>query len=137
VEQAIMAAARTGDTGIDRPWHWLVAVAREAQRRGEHELVAHLALFVGMWMTSFVPRLTLGDCQDMRLSSPPAARLGEIYSVALVEVPKLDPTTIVVDHPTGRITVEGLLRMCAVGALELQRGLVEPQALARAQTVIG
>ena len=37
-------------------------------------------------MTSFVPRLTLGDCQDMRLSSPPPALLGELYSVALVEV---------------------------------------------------
>jgi len=137
MEQALRAGMDTGFIDLNRPWRWLAALAREAQRREERELLAHLALFVAMWVKGYNLRLTLADRMDLRLDSPPPELLGEIFSVALVEIAKLDPDAIVVDHITGRVTIQDLLLLCAVPALELPPGLVEPQALARAQAVVG
>ena len=45
IQQSIELAARTGDPGLGRPWFWLAAVAREAQHRGDRDLVARISLF--------------------------------------------------------------------------------------------
>ncbi|HET6353185.1 hypothetical protein [Streptomyces sp.] len=40
LQEATLAQMRTGDSGVDRPWKWLTAVGREADRQGNGELVA-------------------------------------------------------------------------------------------------
>jgi hypothetical protein len=136
-EEAIRLQRDTGDTGIDRPWQWLAAVAQEARRRGDRHLVAHLALFVTMWVTSFAPHLTLADQMDMSLATPPPHLLGEILSVALSEVPNLGAGSVITDGRTGRVTATDLLSVCAMTAIELRTELMEPQALATARAVAG
>lgn len=119
-----------------RPWRWLAAVAQEAQRTGDRDLVAHLALFVGMWMTSFDPHLTFGDRLDMMLDSPPAHLLGDIYSVALEELPSIPPSTVLAEKSGEQMTASGVLLTCAVRALELRPELVTPGARATAEAVV-
>ena len=119
-----------------RPWRWLAAVAQEAQRTGDRDLVAHLALFVGMWMTSFDPHLTLADRMDMLLDSPPAHLLGDIYSVALEELPSIAPSTVLAEKSGEQMTAAGVLLTCALRAMELRAELVTPGARATAEAVV-
>lgn len=136
-EQAITAAARNADLGIDRPWRWLVAVAREARHRQDRDLLAHLAVFVGMWTSSYEPIFLVGDRMEVRLDKAPAALLGEIYSIVLPELQQLDPGQVMVDHHTGRMTVADVVLMSAVITNGLPALVVEPPALELARRAIG
>lgn len=137
MEDALKAHMNGAPPDRDRPWKWLAAVAHEAQRSGDRDVVAHLALFVGMWVTLYDPHLTMADRMDMLLDPPPAHLLGEIFSVALLELPALDPRTVLAEDPTGRQTVSDVLLVCAVRALELRRELVDPSARATAESLVG
>jgi hypothetical protein len=119
-----------------RPWRWLAAVAREAQRTGDRDLVAHLALFVGMWVTLYDPHLTMADRMDVLLEAPPGHLLGEILSVALDELPTLPPSAVLAGNSSGRTTVSDVLVICANRALELRPELVDPSARATAQALV-
>ncbi|GAA4535178.1 hypothetical protein [Pseudonocardia xishanensis] len=137
VEDNVRHAAATGQADVDQPWRWLGRAAEAAQRRGDWELIAHIGLFAGMFMTSFAPHLTLADQLDMRLSGGSAQSLGVIYTVVLDVLPSAPRDFVVVDHPTGRMTVDNVLLMCAVNAMDLSDDLLSPSAAAQAAAIVG
>ncbi|MYT73797.1 MULTISPECIES: hypothetical protein [unclassified Streptomyces] len=127
MQEAVLAQMRTGDSGIDRPWRWLRAVGRQAHRQGDDDLVVHVVLFSLYWMLNIQPTAGLADHQDMRMDDPPADILADLYALALEALPGHDPDRIVIDHPTGTVTVDSVLVGCAAQALTLRDRL--PDAL--------
>jgi hypothetical protein len=120
MQEAVLAQMKTGQSGIDRPWQWLRGVGRLAHRSGDDDLVVRVALFAVYWMVNIQPTAGLGDHQDMRMDDPPADILADLYTLALEVLPGCDPHRVVVDHPTGTVTVQTVLLGCAAQALALQ-----------------
>ncbi|MFI7503934.1 hypothetical protein ACIBVL_36720 [Streptomyces sp. NPDC049687] len=123
LQEAALAQMRTGDSGIDRPWRWLRAVGRQAYRQGDDDLVVHVVLFALYWMLNIQPTAGFADHQDMRMDDPPADILADLYALALEALPSHDPGRVVIDHPTGTVTVDTVLTGCAAQALTLQHQL--------------
>jgi hypothetical protein len=134
-EQALHIQMETGQTGMDRPWRWLAAVDREAERRGDCGLVARISLFVTFWIMQIDPHLQLGDRLDMQLEKPPRSVLAEVYTIGLRVLPRLDPNAVVVDHPTGTMRVQQLLVGCAQQALGVEE-LLDSDSVAAARRVL-
>lgn len=136
MEDAVRAHVNGNPPDRARPWRWLAKVAQEAQRSGDRDLVAHLALFVSMWVTMFDPHLTLADRMDVLLDPPPAHLLGDILSIALDELPSIAPATVLAEKSGERTTAATVLLTCALRARELRPGLVTPAARATADSVV-
>ena len=135
--QALDLLRETGDAGLDRPWQWLAAVAREAERSGNHRLVGRVALFTVHFQASLAPRLQLADQMDMRLSGAPASAVAEICTVALIALPQLEPEALAVDVGTDKVTNEQLMRMCAQLVLRQAKALLTPEVEAQARAAAG
>jgi hypothetical protein len=133
-EEALMLQIDTGQTGMDRPWRWLAAVDREAERRGDYGLVVRVSLFVMFWMTQIDPHLQLADRLDMQLDRTPRSVLAEVYSISLRVLPTLDPNGVVVDQQSGSMRVRQLLVGCAQQALGVEE-LLDADSVAAARQV--
>lgn len=94
------------DLGIDRPWHWLAAVTGEAQRVGDHHLVAEIAYFVFVWDARLRHRVVAGELETP-LQLPPVPAVRDVYSTALSALAEADPEQHLTDR-TGTIAVASL-----------------------------
>ncbi|PZG24161.1 hypothetical protein C1I95_01225 [Micromonospora craterilacus] len=97
---------QTGDLGIDRPWRWLAVVAAEAQRLGDHHLVADIGYFVFVWDTRLRSRIVAGEPISM-LQLPPVEAVRDVYSTALSALAEVDPGHLIADR-TGTTTASTL-----------------------------
>lgn len=114
LEEGVRRQARGDDPGWDRPWLWLLAVARQAAAAQRVHLLAEIALFITFWQATIAPNLTLADQMDMMLGSVPAPVLAEIQTLARSNLGLVDPATVVSENQTGTITMGYLLDvLCA------------------------
>ncbi|WFE53890.1 hypothetical protein [Micromonospora sp. WMMD1155] len=118
VEASMRNAFETGDSGIDRPWHWLAAVCREARAAGDVSLIAAVALFVNIWDTQLRHKIQLGDTIDMMLGAPPALVTDEVYSIAVLTLPGTFPNQTVVSNASGSVSIRQVQMKCAIDVLE-------------------
>lgn len=107
-----IVAGRAPGSGLDRPWRWLASAAEQADRAGDHILVARIALLVIFWTTALEPRMGLGNHLEMRLDNPPAEVAARIYTIGLRSIPHLPEDHVIIDHPTGTVTAASLLASC-------------------------
>lgn len=105
LEEMMRQSVGGKDPDLDRPWRWLVALATEAQRRGDFDLVAHLCFFSHFWATSLAPHMTLADQMDTRLCPPPPDQLAHIYAIGLSCMRQLDPQHLLVNQDGVQIDV--------------------------------
>jgi hypothetical protein len=126
---------RTADTGIARPWHWLVEVARLCRLTGDTELLAEITLVVQFWDTQLRGRIGLGDAQDMMLSCPPPGVVVEVYSIALPALERIDPAHLVMRNATADLTIRVLLMLAALYVLEHPDGS-SPEARSAAARIV-
>lgn len=119
IEQSLELAARTGDPGLGRPWFWLAAVTREAQHRGNRDLVARISLFFMFWQTTVAPLLGPGDRFEPLSYGPPESACVEVYTMAILTLPDMDLDAIVASNQSGTMNVETVLLGCAQQALPL------------------
>ncbi|PYC66191.1 hypothetical protein C7C45_26055 [Micromonospora arborensis] len=134
-ESALRNSYSTGDTGMDRPWHWLVAVSREARTAGDVALIAAVALFVNIWDTQLRHKILLADTADMMLGAPPTDVTKEIYSIAVLTLPGPFPSQTVVDNATGSVKIHEVQKKCAIDALGAGIA-ISPEVRAAAQLIL-
>lgn len=118
LETAMRNSHRTGQTGIDRPWHWLTAVCREARTAGDAPLIAAVALFVNIWDTQLRDKVGLADTTDMMLAPPPAEVAKEVYSIAVLALPDHAVNQQVVGSVSGSVRIGDVRMKCAIDVLD-------------------
>lgn len=119
IEQSLELTVRTGDPGLGRPWFWLAAVTREAQHRGNRDLVARISLFFMFWQTAIAPILGPGDRFEPLSYGPPKAACVEVYTMAILTLPDMDLDAVVASNQSGTVNVRTILLGCAQQALPL------------------
>ena len=117
LEAAMRNGYHTGETGLDRPWHWLAAVCREARTAGDPALIAAVALFVSIWDTQLRDKIGLADTADMMLGAPPADVSTEVYSIAVLALPDLVANHQVVSNASGSVRIGDVRMKCAIDVL--------------------
>lgn len=93
---------------------WLARAAEEAQASGRIELIAHIDIFASFWKGSLEPTWMRGEWVETLLQTMSDAALTDLANVILPDLDQLDPTLMVMRHPTGDIDVQGMLRAWAV-----------------------
>jgi hypothetical protein len=119
IEQSLELTVRTGDPGLGRPWFWLAAVTREAQHRGSWDLVARISFFFMFWQIAIAPQLGPGDRFEPLSYGPPEAACVEVYTMAILTLPRMDLDAIVTSNQSGTANVRTVLFGCARQALPL------------------
>ncbi|SDZ46082.1 hypothetical protein SAMN05444365_11910 [Micromonospora pattaloongensis] len=135
LETAMRNSHETGQTGIDRPWHWLAAVCREARTAGDAPLIAAVALFVNIWDTQLRDKVGLADTTDMMLAPPPAEVAQEVYSVAVLALPDHAVNQQVVGNVSGAVRIGDVRMKCALDVLGAGYPM-SPEARAAAQRIL-
>ncbi|MEV7325260.1 hypothetical protein [Streptomyces sp. NPDC093970] len=107
-----IVAGKAPGSGLHRPWRWLASAAEQAERAGDYLLVARIALLVTFWVTTLGPRMGLGNHLEMRLDDPPPEVASRICTVGLRAIPHLPGDSVIIDHPSGRVTAASLLASC-------------------------
>ncbi len=113
IDEMIQNQMRTSDTGLDRPWRWLLQVARKSSDAGEADVIATVALFASFWDTHLRGKIGLGDVSDMMLECPPAEVATEVYAIAVLVLHKVDTNQIVVRNASGTVRFADVLTMCS------------------------
>ncbi|MEH0929070.1 hypothetical protein [Micromonospora sp. CPCC 205558] len=135
IEAAMRNGFETGDTGIDRPWHWLAAVCREARAAGDVALIAAVALFTNIWDTELRHKIQMADTTDMMLAAPPHGVTSEVYSLAVLALPGPFPNETVVSNATGSVTIRAVQMKCAIDVLDAGDSF-SPEVRAAAQRLL-
>ncbi|MCZ7474147.1 hypothetical protein [Micromonospora sp. WMMC273] len=135
VETALRNTIETGQTGMDRPWHWLAAVCREARSAGDVPLIAAIALFVNIWDAQLRDVVELGDINDMMLAPPPAEVVTEVYAVAVLALPEHAVNQQVASNASGTVRMGDVRLKCALDLLGGDHH-VSPEARAAAQRIL-
>ncbi|MGI5520595.1 hypothetical protein ACQEUX_06535 [Micromonospora sp. CA-259024] len=135
LKTALQNGYETGDTGIDRPWHWLAAVCREARAAGDVALIAAVALFVNIWDTQLRHKIRMADTSDMMLAAPPTDVTREVYSLAVLALPGPFPNQAVVSNATGSVAIRAVQMKCAIDVLDAGDAIA-PEVRAAAQRLL-
>lgn len=117
LEAAKRNSYQTGQTGLDRPWHWLAAVCREARTAGDPALIAAVALFVNIWDTQLRDKIGMADTTDMMLAAPPTEVAKEVYSIAVLALPDPVANQQVVSNASGSVRIGDVRTKCAIDVL--------------------
>lgn len=96
----------------DRPWKWLAAVAERAAVEGELALVGRTYLFVHFWTGTVAPLLGPDDRMRLGLVDPAPATGTRLAVAAFEALRRLPGREVLVDHPSGVITV-ATVTICA------------------------
>ncbi len=110
LEASLMASMRTGNTGIDRPWHWLAGVVEHPAAAGQPRVVAQIAAVVLIWHRELRGRLQLADMSDMMLQAPPVELVTRICSASLRHLRQADGDAV---FSHGALTIDGVRALCA------------------------
>lgn len=129
---AVRAQQRTGYSGVDRPWRWLLAVAELAWDQEDNELVVRATLFAVMWQQNYGPTMQWQHNVQIGLDDPPEDVLAELYALALDVLQEMRSNAVVVNLQGDEITVDGATFVIATSAVNIADAL-DPEFLALAR----
>jgi hypothetical protein len=132
------APAARGEQDPAAAWRWLLAVASEAEQRGNHALPARIFATAFFWNMSVAPQLTAAETRELGLPGAPRdieARLATVALPCLLAVPA---DRVVMRCPGGELTA-GHLALIAAQKLSNVAGadpVVTPRLLGLGQDVL-
>jgi hypothetical protein len=124
------------DSFLQQPWHWLRALSEEAEDRGDHVIVAKLALMCFLWNRLLIPldsRIQIGAL----VKAPRDAEAG-LYAPGLRAMDALPPGTVLGGGQGGEFLVEDSRGRVATGLVVLhsEGAPVDPDAYRRARELV-
>lgn len=107
------------DEHAQRPWRWLLDVARDASRRGDVLLVARICWFAHFWCDQFTPTLTRADVGWVNLFAAEPETRAAIAALGLASLAALDGEQVVcVDSTGAALPLRIVLTVCAIDVLK-------------------
>ena len=119
----------------DRPWKWLAAVAERAAVEGELVLVGRAYLFVDFWTGTLAPLLGPDDWMELGLERPEPATGTRLVVAGFEALRRLPGRDVLVDHPSGVITVATMTISAALRIVALSDAATGAEGLP-ARTVV-
>jgi hypothetical protein len=106
--------ARVEPDVLDRPWIWLAAVMRQADKSGDYHLAVAALFWCTYWTAMMVPKIENSNpatFAELELDPIPAILKREIQVMGLASASQLPEDFVIAGDDTGRVNVGQIVEL--------------------------